>query len=123
MHSYALFVCTASDLLKVSALHKACSACCLSGLWGCPARQGCIRALFLCLVMLMCVPLVPDAADQGNVWGFARMDVRFWGLQQQPPKEAGNQQQHSPKQLQELLHKQQVYPVGCHHWHWVWSAM
>ena len=65
----------------------------------------------------------PDAVDPGNVWGFARMRARFLELQQQqPPEEAGIQQRLSPKQLQELLHKQQVCPMGYHHWHWVWSA-
>ena len=68
-------------------------------------------------------PPLQDAVDPGNVWGFASMDLRFWGLQQQPSKGAGNQQQHSPKQLQELLHKQQVRPVGGQHWRCLWSAM
>ncbi len=89
-------------------------------------------ALLPCLVVLMFalhaalqdvrLP-TQDAVDPANVWGFASMDAHFWGRQQQAPEDTGNQQQHSPKQLQELLHKQQVRPVGSQPWHWVWAAL
>ena len=123
MHRSALFARNASNHLKPSVLLKGCSACCFVWLLGVPSCPGLHRGPIPSLVMLMWAPHAglqgahlpaPDGVDPGDVWGFARMDARLWGLQQQPPEEAGNQQQHSPEQLQELLHKQQVCPVGCH---------
>ena len=121
MHLCALLVCNASNL-KSSVLHKGMLlSLLLVWLVGVPSYAGLHRGLIACLTVLMCAlhagqqdvhPPAPGALDLGNVWGFARMDVRFWALQQQPPKEAGNQQQHSPEQLQELLHKQRVCPMG-----------
>ena len=95
-------------------------------------HAGLHRGAIPCLVALMCAlhaglqdvhSPAPDAIDMANVWGFVNMDMRLWGLQQQAPEETDNQQQYSPKQLQALLHNQQVSSVGCRHWQRAWSAI